>query len=182
MFEFGYGISYTTFDIETLSAEAEGDEIKIQVKVTNSGNKYSGKEVVQVYYSAPQGNLGKPAKELCAYAKTEKLSPGESQVIDIAFAIDDMASYDDSNATGHKSCYVLEAGDYVIYVGNSVRNVENVYTYQLEELKVVEQLSEVCCPDDENLTILRPGSQKADGTFEKEYVPSQKPTVDMQKE
>ena len=62
MFEFGYGISYTTFDIETLSAEAEGDEIKIQVKVTNSGNKYSGKEVVQVYYSAPQGNLGKPAK------------------------------------------------------------------------------------------------------------------------
>lgn len=181
MFEFGYGISYTTFDIETLSAEAEGDEIKIQVKVTNSGNKYSGKEVVQVYYSAPQGNLGKPAKELCAYAKTEKLAPGESQVIDIAFAIDDMASYDDSNATGHKSCYVLEAGDYVIYVGNSVRNVENVYTYQLEELKVVEQLSEVCCPDDENLTILRPGSQKADGTFEKEYVPSQKPTVDMAK-
>lgn len=181
MFEFGYGISYTTFDIETLSAEAEGDEIKIQVKVINSGNKYSGKEVVQVYYSAPQGNLGKPAKELCAYAKTEKLAPGESQVIDIAFAIDDMASYDDSNATGHKSCYVLEAGDYVIYVGNSVRNVENVYTYQLEELKVVEQLSEVCCPDDENLTILRPGSQKADGTFEKEYVPSQKPTVDMAK-
>lgn len=181
MFEFGYGISYTTFDIETLSAKAEDEEIKLQIKVTNTGNQYSGKEVVQVYYSAPQGKLGKPAKELCAYAKTEKLAPGESQVMDITFAVNEMASYDDSNATGHKSCYVLEAGDYAIYVGNSVRNVENVYTYQLEELKVVEQLSEICCPDDENLTILRPGSQKADGTFEKEYVPSQKPTVDMAK-
>lgn len=181
MFEFGYGISYTTFDIETLSAKAEDEEIKLQIKVTNTGNQYSGKEVVQVYYSAPQGKLGKPAKELCAYAKTEKLAPGESQVMDITFAVNEMASYDDSNATGHKSCYVLEAGDYAIYVGNSVRNVENVYTYQLEKLKVVEQLSEICCPDDENLTILRPGSQKADGTFEKEYVPSQKPTVDMAK-
>lgn len=181
MFEFGYGISYTTFDIETLSAQAEGDEIKLQVKVTNTGAQYSGKEVVQVYYSAPQGELGKPAKELCAYAKTEKLAPGESQTIDIAFKINDMASYDDSNATGHKSCYVLEAGDYAIYVGNSVRNVENIYTYKLEELKIVEQLSEVCCPDDDNLTILKPGSQKADGSFEKVYVPSQKPTVDMAK-
>lgn len=181
MFEFGYGISYTTFDIETLSAKAEDDEMKLQVKVTNTGDQYSGKEVVQVYYSAPQGKLGKPAKELCAYAKTEKLAPGESQIIDIAFKINDMSSYDDSNATGHKSCYVLEAGDYVIYVGSSVRNVKETYTYKVEELKVVEQLSEVCCPDDDNLTILKPGSQKADGSFEKVYVPSQKPTVDMAK-
>lgn len=181
MFEFGYGISYTTFDIETLSAKAEDGDIKLQVKVTNTGDKYSGKEVVQVYYSAPQGKLGKPAKELCAYAKTEKLAPGQSQIMDITIAVNDMASYDDSNATGHKSCYVLEAGDYVIYVGNSVRNVTEAYTYRLDDLKVIEQLSEICCPDDENLTILRPGMENADGTFEKIYVPSQKPTVDMAK-
>ena len=181
MFEFGHGISYTSFDIETLSVEEDDEEIKIQVKVTNTGDKYSGKEVVQVYYSAPQGALGKPAKELCAYVKTEKLAPGKSQTIDISVSINDMASYDDSNVTGHKSCYVLEAGDYVIYVGNSVRNVKDVYTYQLNELKVVEQLSEICCPNDENLTILRPGTRKEDGTFEKEYVPSQKPTVDLAK-
>lgn len=181
MFEFGYGISYTTFDIETVSAQVVDDEVKIQVKVTNTGDKYSGKEVVQVYYSAPQGKLGKPVKELCAYAKTEKLAPGESQVIDIAFAVNDMASYDDSNATGHKSCYVLEAGDYVIYVGNSVRNVKDVCTYSLDNLKVVEELSEICCPDDDNLTILRPGMKNSDGTFEKVFVPSQKPTVDMAK-
>lgn len=181
MFEFGYGISYTTFDIQTLSVREEDGQIKLQVKVSNTGDQYAGKEVVQVYYSAPQGKLGKPVKELCAYAKTEKLAPKESQIINIAFKISDMASYDDSNATGHKSCYVLEAGDYVIYVGNSVRNLDNVYTYRLDKLKVVEQLSEVCCPDDDNLTILRPGNKKADGTFEKVYVPSGKPTVDMAK-
>ena len=181
MFEFGYGLSYTTFDIETMSAKEEDGKIKLQVKVTNTGDTYSGKEVVQVYYSAPQGNLGKPIKELCAYAKTENLAPKASQVVELEVAIKDMASYDDSGVTGHKSCYVLEAGDYNIFVGNSVRNVEKVYTHSIEELEVVEQLSEVCCPNDENLTILKPGKMKADGTFEKEYVPSQKPTVDMAK-
>lgn len=79
MFEFGYGISYTTFDMETVSAKETGGEIQLQVKVTNTGDRYSGKEVVQVYYSAPQGKLGKPVKELCAYAKTEKLAPKESR-------------------------------------------------------------------------------------------------------
>lgn len=181
MFEFGYGLSYTTFDIETVSVKEEDGKIKLQVKVTNTGDTYSGKEVVQAYYSAPQGNLGKPVKELCAYAKTEKLAPKASQVVELEVAIKDMASYDDSGVTGHKSCYVLEAGDYNIFVGNSVRNVEKVYTHSIEQLEVVEQLSEVCCPNDENLTILKPGKMKADGTFEKEYVPSQKPTVDMAK-
>ena len=181
MFEFGYGLSYTTFDIETVSVKEEDGKIKLQVKVTNTGDTYSGKEVVQSYYSAPQGNLGKPVKELCAYAKTEKLAPKASQVVELEVAIKDMASYDDSGVTGHKSCYVLEAGDYNIFVGNSVRNVEKVYTHSIEQLEVVEQLSEVCCPNDENLTILKPGKMKADGTFEKEYVPSQKPTVDMAK-
>lgn len=181
MFEFGYGLSYTTFDIETVSAKEEDGKIKLQVKVTNTGDTYSGKEVVQAYYSAPQGKLGKPVKELCSYAKTENLAPKESQVVELEVAIKDMSSYDDSGVTGHKSCYVLEAGDYNIFVGNSVRNVEKVYTHSIEQLEVVEQLSEVCCPNDENLTILKPGKMKADGTFEKEYVPSQKPTVDMEK-
>ena len=87
MFEFGYGISYTTFDMETVSAKETGGEIQLQVKVTNTGDRYSGKEVVQVYYSAPQGKLGKPVKELCAYAKTEKLAPKESQTVELSFAV-----------------------------------------------------------------------------------------------
>lgn len=72
MFEFGYGISYTTFDIETVSAKEDAGKIKLEVKVTNTGDKFAGKEVVQVYYSAPQGKLGKPVKELVAYAKNRQ--------------------------------------------------------------------------------------------------------------
>lgn len=180
-FEFGFGLSYTTFDIETISADADEEKITLEVKVTNTGDKFSGKEVVQVYYEAPQGALGQPARQLCAYEKTENLAPGQSQTLKIAFDINGIASYDDSGATGNKSCYVLEAGDYNFYVGNSVKNNKLAYTYKVEELKVTEQLSEAACPNDENLTLMKPGKRREDGTYEITYVPSQKPTVDMAK-
>lgn len=180
-FEFGFGLSYTTFDIETISADADDEKITLEVKVTNTGDKFSGKEVVQVYYEAPQGALGQPARQLCAYEKTENLAPGQSQTLKIAFDINGIASYDDSGVTGNKSCYVLEAGDYNFYVGNSVKNNKLAYTYKIEELKVTEQLSEAACPNDENLTLMKPGKRKEDGTYEITYVPSQKPTVDMAK-
>lgn len=181
MFEFGYGLSYTTFSIETISSKERDGKIELEVKVTNTGNKYSGKEVVQVYCGAPQGALGKPTKSLCAYQKTNKLEPQESQILYIEIDIKSLASYDDSGITGNKSCYVLEAGDYEIFVGNSVKKCAVVFTYRLDELLVVEQLSEVMCPDDENLTLLKPGNKRADGTYDKVYVPSQKPTVDLAK-
>lgn len=181
VYEFGYGLSYTTFNIETLSAKAGKGKISLEIKVTNTGDRYSGKEVVQVYCKAPQGKLGKPAKVLCGYEKTNCLNPGESQIIKIDVDEYSMASYDDSGVTGYKSCYVLEAGDYEILVGNSVKKCESVFTYQLDDTVVVEQLSEVMCPDDDNLTILKPGAKKEDGSYEKVYVPSQKPTVDLGK-
>lgn len=180
-FEFGFGLSYTTFDIETVSADADDEKITLEVKVTNTGDKFSGKEVVQVYYEAPQGALGQPARQLCAYEKTENLAPGQSQTLKITFDINGIASYDDSGVTGNKSCYVLEAGDYNFYVGNSVKNNKLAYTYKIEELKVTEQLSEAACPNDENLTLMKPGKRREDGTYEITYVPSQKPTVDMAK-
>lgn len=180
-FEFGFGLSYTTFDIEIVSADADDEKITLEVKVTNTGDKFSGKEVVQVYYEAPQGTLGQPARQLCAYEKTENLAPGQSQTLKIAFNINGIASYDDSGVTGNKSCYVLEAGDYNFYVGNSVKNNKLAYTYKVEELKVTEQLSEAACPNNENLTLMKPGKRREDGTYEITYVPSQKPTVDMAK-
>ncbi len=181
MFEFGFGLSYTTFDVDTVDAKEVGDDIVLTTKVTNTGDKFSGKEVVQVYYEAPQGELGKPAMVLGVFKKTKTLAPGESETLEIKLPIKSMASYDDSNATGHKSCYVLEAGDYKIFAGSSVRENAFVYTYKLDELVVVEQLSEAMCPNDEKLTLLKPGARKADGTYEETYVPSQKPTVDMAK-
>lgn len=181
IYEFGYGLSYTDFDIQTDKVEADAENIAVDVTVTNTGDKYSGKEVVQVYYEAPQGELGKPARELGAFLKTKELAPGESQKMNIVLPVREMASYDDSNATGNKSCYVLEAGDYNIYVGNSVRNNELAYTYKIDSLKVVEQLQEAMCPDDDKLTLLKPGMRNENGVYEETYIPSQKPTVDIAK-
>lgn len=113
--------------------------------------------------------------------KQKILHLGQSQILKIAFDINGIASYDDSGVTGNKSCYVLEAGDYNFYVGNSVKNNKRAYTYKIEELKVTEQLSEAACPNDDNLTLMKPGKRKEDGTYEITYVPSQKPTVDMAK-
>lgn len=84
--------------------------------MTNTGDTYSGKEVVEVYYAAPQGKLGKPARALAGYAKTNEIAPGASQTVEISVPTDNMASYDDGGKTGHDSAWVLEAGDYDIYV------------------------------------------------------------------
>lgn len=145
MYPFGYGLSYTTFETSTYSVTQTEDEINVFTTVENTGDR-AGKETVQVYYGAPQGELGNPVKELAAFAKTKLLQPGESQDITLTFKIDDMASYDDGGYTGHDSCYVLEAGDYQIYVGNDVRDSRLEYTYVQPELEVVEELQEEMAP------------------------------------
>ncbi len=113
LFPFGYGLSYTTFDMETTSVTAAADEIVVKVKVKNSGSR-AGKEVVQVYVSQPQGKLDKVYQELVGYAKTGLLSPGEEAEEIIRFRLSDFASYDEETAS-----YILEKGDYLVRVGNS---------------------------------------------------------------
>ncbi len=144
LYPFGFGLSYTTFDV-SFSASNDESTITVTAKVKNTGS-FSGKEVVQVYYSAPQGKLGKPARELIAYEKTNLLAPNEEQTLTLTFSIDHMASYDDSGATGNKSCYVLEEGAYEIYAGTDVRSAEKVHTYTLEALKVTQKLTEAMAP------------------------------------
>ncbi|MDR0380387.1 MAG: glycoside hydrolase family 3 C-terminal domain-containing protein [Oscillospiraceae bacterium] len=144
-YPFGFGLSYTDFDITTNGVSCADGQVLVDVTVRNTG-AVKGKEVVQVYFGAPQGVLGKPLKSLAAYAKTALLKPGDAQDIAIAFDISNMASYDDSGETGHKSAYVLEAGDYQIYVGNSVRSAAPVGAYHRESLEVVQQLEEVMAP------------------------------------
>ncbi len=142
-YPFGYGLSYTDFDISVNHAGSSDGMVTIDVTVRNAGSTYAGKEVVQVYYGAPQGRLGKTEKSLAAYAKTRMLAPGEAETLQLFFKVDDMASYDDAGVTGHKSAYVLEAGGYSIYVGNSVRSAVKAGEHVERKLRVVEQLSEV---------------------------------------
>lgn len=173
-FEFGYGLSYTTFttkaeDAKWISQDGE-NSIKVNVTVTNTGTTYAGKEVVQIYYEAPQGQLGKPAKALVAFGKTNLLQPGESQRLTVSFPVDSMASYDDAGVTGHASAYVLEPGTYRLYVGTSVKNVEHVSIdgqdgYVVETIQLVEQLQEAMAPT-ESFTRMKPGARKDDGSYE----------------
>ena len=142
-YPFGYGLSYTTFDIKTSNFSTADGKISIDVTVTNTGN-VAGKEVVQVYYSAPQADTGaavlsKSAIALGDYAKTDLLAPGESQTLKLSYPISYMASFDDVGKTGKKSCFVLEAGDYGIFVGNSVRNIASAGVYTVNALTVVSE-------------------------------------------
>ncbi|MBQ4556123.1 MAG: glycoside hydrolase family 3 C-terminal domain-containing protein [Clostridia bacterium] len=149
-YEFGYGLSYTTFDISDVTYSEDGGNISVTAKVTNTGD-VSGKEVVQLYFGAPQKGtngavLSKASKELSGFAKTSLLVPGASETVSITFDIDTMASYDDLGTTGKKSAYVMEAGDYTVYVGNSVKNTVVAGVHTEETLRVTEQLSTLCEP------------------------------------
>ena len=103
-YPFGFGLSYTTFKLETISVKRD-DYLRFRVKVTNTGS-CKGKEVVQLYVEKPQGKLGQPARVLCGFAKTKELAPGESQevVIILTGSMSELASYDDSGCTGHPHC------------------------------------------------------------------------------
>ena len=144
VYPFGYGLSYTDFEINATGCAKNG-KITIEATVKNVGN-YDGKEVVQVYYGAPQGKLGKSTRCLGAYEKTELLSPDEECTLVIELPVEQMASYDDSGATGNKSCYVLEAGDYKIYVGTDVRSAKECFTYNIPDTVVVESCNEALSP------------------------------------
>lgn len=162
-YPFGYGLSYTSFAIRNCCGRLEkaegGTQIVVEASVTNVG-KLAGKEVVQLYYSAPQGRLGKPARALGAFAKTRCLQPGETQQVTLRLAADSMASYDDTGKIA-KSAYVMEAGEYSFYLGNSVRNTEKVsFVYKEEADRVVLVLKERVAPRQLAKRML------ADGSFE----------------
>lgn len=144
LYPFGYGLSYTEFELQT-TVKPESTSIHFDITVKNVGG-CEGKEVVQIYFEAPQGKLGNPLRRLCAFAKTKSLAPNEEQTLRLDVALDDLASYDDGGITGNKSCYVREAGEYAFYTGTDVRSAGEVYRFTQNETVVVERLSEACAP------------------------------------
>lgn len=145
LYPFGFGLSYTAFEIKTEKAEITEGAVKLSVSVKNIGS-YKGKEVIEVYCEAPQGRLGKAARVLCGFEKTRELVPQEEQVVEIAVDIAKLASYDDSGVTGNKSCYVLEAGEYKFYVGSDVRSAEYACSFEQGEDLVTERLTQSLAP------------------------------------
>lgn len=132
VFPFGYGLSYTEFSQELLSVEADKETITATVQVTNTGDR-AGKDVVQVYFMAPwsaESGIEKSVIELAGFAKTAELAPGASETVKVEFRIRDMSSYSKLDA-----CYVLEAGEYKIAIGNNVHDAatgDRFETYTVE--------------------------------------------------
>jgi len=138
-YPFGFGLSYTKFSIEKISAFIQNGNINIKVKVTNIG-KVSGKETVQVYTSSPNGVYSKPAKELRAFSKTGLLSPNDSQEITLTFAVNDLAYFNEE-----RSAFVLESGKYTVLVGNSIRDLTEYFEFNLDE-QTVYVCGKYCIP------------------------------------
>ncbi len=115
-YPFGFGRSYTTFEIAPGEVRLDGETVTVEATVRNTGIM-TGKEVVQLYASAPEGELSKPKQELICFVKTDLIAPGGSQKIALSFKARQMASYSEKRAA-----WVLECGDYWIRVGSSSRS------------------------------------------------------------
>lgn len=144
-YPFGYGLSYTTFSYDIKDFKATTKTVTVDVAVKNIG-KVSGKESIQVYYNPAQGKLSKPVRNLAGFAKTKVLAPGEEEILTVEYPVEQMASFDDSGVTGHPFCFVLEAGEYTVYAGSSVRDTKKAGVVTIKETTVTEQLHEACAP------------------------------------
>ncbi len=113
MYPFGFGLSYTNFEISCAGVAAEGQRVCVRANVKNTGT-HAGKEVAQLYVSVPEGKLDQPFQTLAAFGKTEELAPGAEQILELTFDLSEIASYDAENAA-----YILEQGDYILRLGNS---------------------------------------------------------------
>ena len=152
-YEFGYGLSYTDFNIDVKDVTVDEENVTVDVRVTNVGEKYAGKEVVEVYFSAPDGALEKPYQELATYGKTDTLAPGESQELTLSYATTEMSSYYEDYAS-----YIMEDGDYVVRVGNSSRNTSVAAVIGLDSNVFTEQLSNQMVQDEEIDTLSNEGA------------------------
>lgn len=137
-YPFGYGLSYTTFEFGKPSVKAKGNNIEVSVTIKNTG-KVAGKEVAEVYVTAPKGAYEKPAKELKTFGKTKLLNPGESQTLKMTLEKRDLASFDEAN-----SQWKVDAGNYLFKVGSDVENIKGTATLKVAEY--TEKTSNACAP------------------------------------
>ena len=142
-YPFGYGLSYTDFDIEVREVSVRETCVKVRVNITNTGTVFSGKEVVQLYVSCPQGDIPKEYQKLAGFEKTKTLVPGASQELTVSFAMEDIASY-----RYEDGAMVLEAGEYILRVGNSSRNTKAAAVLRLDNEVITQRLTHICAREE----------------------------------
>ena len=154
LFPFGFGLSYTTFAHNVNSVDISGSVVTVKSTVINTG-RFSGKETLQVYVSAPDGKLDKVYQELAGFAKTDVLKPEEAEEISITFDIRDLANYDMQRAA-----YILEPGQYIVRVGDSSMNTKIAAVVELNEEKIVKLVRNTCGKAD--YTDWKPGKRASE--------------------
>jgi beta-glucosidase len=137
-YPFGYGLSYTTFEFSKPAVKVNGDVVTVSVTVKNTGS-VAGKEVAQVYVTAPKGQIEKPAQELKAFAKTRELKPGESQTLTMQIPVRMLASFDEAG-----SQWLTEGGDYLFKIGASSRDIRCTATAKVGQY--TEKVSNALAP------------------------------------
>lgn len=137
LFCFGHGLGYTDFLISAGRVVLKGTDVSVSVKVKNTG-AYRGKEVVQLYVSLPEKELDQPFQTLAAFAKTKELLPGEEEILTLSFPVESLASTDSMR---HQR--VLEAGEYILRLGNSSRNTKICGVVVLDQRAVTEEIHPV---------------------------------------
>ena len=139
MFPFGFGLSYTTFEMKCCSINMEESKIRAEVQVTNTGNEYAGKEVVQIYVTLPQTELEKEYKRLAGFAKTRLLKPGETQTLTVEITQKQLASFNEETHT-----WIVEKGKYGILIGNSSDKLKLEAVLVVSDDTVLEQMDKIC--------------------------------------
>ncbi len=166
-YPFGYGLSYTTFSLHSAGVSAEGSKILVKATVTNTGGTYSGKEVAQLYVSAPNGKLHKEYQSLAAFAKTDVLAPGGRQTLELSFDLRNLASFREEDAS-----FVLEAGDYILRLGNSSRNTIPVGVLTVGVEILVSRHTHIC-------PVLKPMEELTSQTYAFEQISEGLPHIDI---
>ena len=168
-YPFGFGLSYTEFELSGIKCFETDDKIIAVVNVKNTGN-FAGKEVVELYYSCPQGKLGKPSIELGAFSKTKLLESGESELLTLSFDKYYLSSFDDLGKI-EKSAYVLEHGKYKFYVGTSLRDVQKTdFELDISDDIVVQKLTDYCKPRKIDKRLTSDGSYEKLETTDRDYI------------
>ena len=172
-YPFGYGLSYTTFELGVTNCGNDGTHFTVWTSVTNTG-KRAGRQVVQLYCQAPQGKLGKPSRVLVGFAKTKLLQPNESEELAIEFDAYDFASYDDTGRI-RKSAYILEKGEYKFHIGFNVRDTKEISpSFELQQDQILKQLTSKCAPKHLHRRML------ADGSYEQFVCLDEEPRADWE--
>lgn len=170
---FGFGLSYTTFDISFGYLTTDGNTVSTTVLVKNTGNT-DGKEVVQIYASCPQTELPKEHRRLCAFAKTDLLAPGESQELTISFPVKGLASFSET-----QSAWIMERGMYGIWVGNSIADATLCSALKVDAETILEQVNHICPLKKSLETLTAPDASSFEAAWQNELAEKKCPVVTL---